>query len=51
MARWKYDKLFLSYFAGFVDGEGTVSVQRRSRKNGWVSFDPYLSIPRRREIN
>ena len=38
-------KHFLNYLAGFVDGEGTVGVNRRSRSKGrWYSYDPYLTI-------
>ena len=46
MTTWKQDKLFLSYLAGFVDGEGTISISRRTRdkQRGWFSYDPYLSI-------
>lgn len=44
MARiWNKDKQFLSYLAGFVDGEGTIGVSRRKR-NRWFSYDSYLSI-------
>lgn len=50
MARlWSKDKLFLSYLAGFIDGEGTVGVSRRNRygltySKQWYCYDPYVSI-------
>jgi len=38
-----WSKLFLSYLAGFVDGEGTIGVSKRKRIK-WFCYDPYLSI-------
>jgi hypothetical protein len=44
MARlWYEDKMFLSYFAGFMDGEGTISLSRRSR-GLWTSYICYVSV-------
>lgn len=35
-----------NYLAGFVDGEGTISLSKRTRykEKGWYCYDPYLSI-------
>ena len=41
-----WSKQFLSYLAGFVDGEGTIGVYKRKKSihhNG-ISFNPYLAI-------
>jgi hypothetical protein len=38
-----WNKNFLIYLAGFVDGEGCIGVNRRKR-NIWDTYDPYLSI-------
>lgn len=43
MARLWSSKIVRSYIAGFIDGEGTISMHKR-RKNGRLQFVWYLSI-------
>lgn len=38
------DRAWAAWFAGIIDGEGTIGIHRTARADGWIQVTPYITV-------